>query len=567
MREEGGGKSGRVAAGGDPALPRWVCQMCRHPLSVVGAESFAERIMTEPSRSGVQASSVHGSGSVYAGSRMDNSYVVLPNHRVQSSGFPPPRPRTGGIHYPTPGATTSSGVGAGQHNLHQPIIPGMSGESHVGRAMDESFVVLPSAASMYRFEVSGEGAGGGGVGRHGGGSSGGVVTSGQHTNNASFNATVNVLTRVFEIASAQTQVDQPLCLECMYSLSEELDKQEEDVNNDIKAYQACLDCLNKDSQEALSEEDFAREKLKVEEEERKLEMAIKEVEQQKKEVNAQLQELQLKFKDFQDLEEKFWHDCNDFKLQLTVHQDERDGVLAKIEVAQAQLEMLKRTNVLNDAFHIWHDGDFGTINNFRLGRLPNVPVEWDEINAAWGQACLLLYTMAQYCRLNFSYRILPMGSYPRIADNKNTYELFGPVNLFWSTRYDKAMTFFLACLKEFAEFANAKDRAANVPLDKCFQLPYKIENDKVEGFTITQSFNRQEKWTKALKYTLCNLKWALYWLIGNTAFQPASPASSSMAIGTSSSHGSSTSFHAVALQPESRIGASSTSSLHSHPTI
>jgi beclin 1 len=61
-------------------------------------------------------------------------------------------------------------------------------------------------------------------------------------------------------------------------------------------------------------------------------------------------------------------------LQLTVHQDERDGVLAKIEVAQAQLEMLKRTNVLNDAFHIWHDGDFGTINNFRLGRLPNVPV-------------------------------------------------------------------------------------------------------------------------------------------------------------------------------------------------
>jgi beclin 1 len=244
---------------------------------------------------GVQASSVHGSGSVYAGSRMDNSYVVLPNHRVQSSGFPPPRPRTGGIHYPTPGATTSSGVGAGQHNLHQPIIPGMSGESHAGRAMDESFVVLPSAASMYRFEVSGDGAGGGGVGRHGGGSSGGVVTSGQHTNNASFNATVNVLTRVFEIASAQTQVpellsmcilmsyltlisffqklfeidllakqvDQPLCLECMHSLSDELDKQVEDVSNDIKAYQACLDRLNKDSQGALSEEDFAREKLKV----------------------------------------------------------------------------------------------------------------------------------------------------------------------------------------------------------------------------------------------------------------------------------------------------------------
>lgn len=55
-------------------------------------------------------------------------------------------------------------------------------------------------------------------------------------------------------------------------------------------------------------------------------------------------------------------------------QEDRDGILEKIEVVQSQLELLKRTNVLNDAFHIWHDGEFGTINNFRLGRLPNVPV-------------------------------------------------------------------------------------------------------------------------------------------------------------------------------------------------
>jgi beclin 1 len=106
---------------------------------------------------------------------------------------------------------------------------------------------------------------------------------------------------------------------------------------------------------------------------------------------------------------------------LTCKQDERDGVLAKIEVAQAQLEMLKRTNVLNDAFHIWHDGDFGTINNFRLGRLPNVPVEWDEINAAWGQACLLLYTMAQYCRLNFSY---PLQCFPLYYCLKSKFSMW-----------------------------------------------------------------------------------------------------------------------------------------------
>ena len=51
---------------------------------------------------GVQAS-VHGSGSVFAGSRMDHSFVVLPKQGGPKPGFPPPRPRTGGLHYPTPG--------------------------------------------------------------------------------------------------------------------------------------------------------------------------------------------------------------------------------------------------------------------------------------------------------------------------------------------------------------------------------------------------------------------------------------------------------------------------------
>jgi len=57
-------------------------------------------------------------------------------------------------------------------------------------------------------------------------------------------------------------------------------------------------------------------------------------------------------------------------------------------------------------------------------------------------------------------------------------------------------------------------------------LADRIENDKVENYTITQSFNKQENWTKALKYTLCNLKWVLYWFVGNTNFQPLSSGSS-----------------------------------------
>ncbi|GKC21846.1 beclin-1-like protein [Tanacetum coccineum] len=119
---------------------------------------------------------------------------------------------------------------------------------------------------------------------------------------------------------------------------------------------------------------------------------------------------------------------------------------------------------------------------FRLGRLPNIP-----------DVALVFFI-----------------SLPR----------FGPVNLFWSARYDKAMMLFLECLKDFAEFANSKDKENNIPQEKCFKLPYKIEIDKVESYSIKLSFNKQENWTKALKYTLNNLKWALHWFFGNTSFQP-----------------------------------------------
>lgn len=61
---------------------------------------------------------------------------------------------------------------------------------------------------------------------------------------------------------------------------------------------------------------------------------------------------------------------------MSLLQEERDAILAKIEVSQAHLELLNKTNVLIDAFPIRYDGDFGTINNFRLGRLPDIKVRF-----------------------------------------------------------------------------------------------------------------------------------------------------------------------------------------------
>ncbi|CAN0884759.1 Beclin-1-like protein [Linum grandiflorum] len=506
-------KGGTLQVQVDPNLPRWMCQNCRHSLCIVGADSFADKFLNDSS-----FRSVHGANSVLGSTRMDNSFVVLSKQKPQSQGIPP-RPRGGG--------TGVTGV--------QPE----AGQS--GKAMDESFVVV------YKSEPASDGGAGGPMPSLEGGSNGQL-----HPNNAGFHSTISVLKRAFEIATTQTQVEQPLCLECMRVLSDKLDKEVDDVNRDIEAYEACLQRLEGEPRDVLSEADFLKEKLKIEEEERKLEATISEIEKQNAEVNDELKELELKSVRFKDLEERYWQEFNNFQFQLISYQEERDAILAKIEVSQAHLELLKQTNVLSDAFPIHHDGEFGTINNFRLGRLPKIPVQIVVLSTFYSYSFKHKYnkivetsrlngmrSMLHGAKLAFysiqcvntssqSFRILlyrikmiPMGSYPRIMDsNNNSYDLFGPVNLFWSTRYDKAMTLFLTCLKDFAEFAYLKDQENNIPPEKRFKLPYKIENDKVESYSITQSFNKQENWTKALKYTLCNLKWALYWFIGNTNFQP-----------------------------------------------
>lgn len=49
----------------------------------------------------------------------------------------------------------------------------------------------------------------------------------------------------------------------MRVLSDKLDKEVEDVTRDIEAYEACLQQLQGEPQDVLSEADFRKEKLKV----------------------------------------------------------------------------------------------------------------------------------------------------------------------------------------------------------------------------------------------------------------------------------------------------------------
>ena len=90
-------------------------------------------------------------------------------------------------------------------------------------------------------------------------------------------------------------------------------------------------------------------------------------------LRAERLELESKSRELDAREAAYWDDFNDFKLALRAHVEERGGLVVNIEQTARQLERLRRTNVFNDAFHIWFDGPFGTVNGFRLGRLPNAP--------------------------------------------------------------------------------------------------------------------------------------------------------------------------------------------------
>lgn len=182
-----------------------------------------------------------------------------------------------------------------------------------------------------------------------------------------------------------------------------------------------------------------------------------------------------------------------------------DSLYTRTKMVKGRRLALMQTNVLNDAFCIWYDGDFGVISGLRLGRLPEIPVAWSEINAAWGQVALLLATLA--CEVHFSfskYRVIPMGSTSKLAkvgNERTSYELFCNGGFFRGS-FNNAMVCILSCVQELGEYAEKTDRTM------C--LPYTIQGDKVGGLSIRTS-SSEDLWTRALKNFLANLKWLLAW--------------------------------------------------------
>ncbi|XP_077358239.1 beclin-1 isoform X2 [Festucalex cinctus] len=328
---------------------------------------------------------------------------------------------------------------------------------------------------------------------------------------------LKVTSDLFDIMSGQTDVDHPLCEECTDTLLDHLDTQLNITENECQNYKQCLELLSQLPVE--DEETLLGELEHLKEEEAALVQQLEAVEEQRAAVAQELTQSRGLAQQLETEELQYQKEYSEFKRQQLELDDELKSVDNQMRYCQIQLDRLKKTNVFNATFHIWHSGQFGTINNFRLGRLPSVPVEWNEINAAWGQTVLLLHALANKMGLRFQrYRLVPYGNHSyleSLTDKSKELPLYcsGGLRFFWDNKFDHAMVAFLDCVQQFKDEVEKGDTG--------FCLPYRmdVEKGKIEdtggsggSYSIKTQFNSEEQWTKALKFMLTNLKWGLAWV-------------------------------------------------------
>ncbi|KAI1649981.1 APG6-domain-containing protein [Daldinia loculata] len=350
--------------------------------------------------------------------------------------------------------------------------------------------------------------------------------------------------KLFEILSARSDIDHPVCVECTEMLVDGLQKKLESTARERDAYAAFLKQVQADvpSEEEIAESEKAVEIARKEEQESFKQLLA--LEKEKAALDLEIAALEGESQALDAEEEQFWRERNAFAVKLSEFQNERDSINSKFDYDSQLLTKLQRANVYNDTFSIHHDGHFATINGLRLGRLSAKPVDWPEINAAWGQALLLVVTVADKLGYKFEgYEPLPMGSTSKIirydypspsssrlgvhrigpppGPKKTVLELFSsgdlPLQMLWNRKFDQGMVAFLELVRQLGVFVHQQTKesssrgeyAAN-PL----ALPYKIEGDKIGDdrighFSIKLGMNNDESWTKACKFALTCCKFLI----------------------------------------------------------
>ncbi|CAI8026974.1 Beclin-1 [Geodia barretti] len=333
---------------------------------------------------------------------------------------------------------------------------------------------------------------------------------------------IQIASETFKLLSSVSDVDHPLCTDCPEAVIEAYREEiveEEEAKHRYKQMSARLEQEVTEYKIQMPELDRELEQLQQEEE--KLKEKLRNTERKRSEIAAELERQRERERRLKEEEQTYWENFNEYQRQVLQFREEQRSVDYQLQYMTEQLERLKKTNVLNSAFHIWHNGHFGTINGLRLGRLQTVPVEWSEINAALGQAALLLVTLARNAGATFvRYKVVPYGNqtFVDVIEGKKKSQhlpLYSSAGLriFADSKFDLGLVAYLDCLNQLKQHIEISSGSR-------FALPYSISKDRIgngkEFYSVKTQFNTLEGWTKALKFVLTNLRWALTYISANS---------------------------------------------------
>lgn len=329
----------------------------------------------------------------------------------------------------------------------------------------------------------------------------------------------NTTIETFEILSDQKVVDHPLCVECTDNLLVQLDDQLTLVASDNQSYQGFLErqsLVSEEETEALHAE-LRAELSGLEQEEARLVQELEDLDGHHARVAAELRAAQAESKELYQQNEEHRASYSVLKMEQLELTDQLSSVENQLQYALGQLCHLRNTSIFDATFTISDDGPLGMINNFRLGCLPGVRVGWTEINAAWGQTALLLFSLSKMAGLQFQrYQLVPLGdhSYLKSLTADEVLPLFSDGNhsVFLNNTFDCAMKAFLDCLQQFVEETEKDERYPCLPY-RIHPLEGEMEDigDSGECCSIRTHLNTEEEWSRALKFMLTDLKLIVAW--------------------------------------------------------
>lgn len=322
---------------------------------------------------------------------------------------------------------------------------------------------------------------------------------------------------IADILSGEEILDHPLCEDCTDNLLEQLDTHLAISASDSQNYKRHLETRERTSQDAR---EALRQELKaVEREEARLVRELEEVEQRREGAAAALRAARAETETLDRRERQHQREYSDLKWQQLELHDELRSLENRLRYAQSRLHRLQETDAFREAFEIRHRGPVASINSFRLGCLPSVPVGWSEINAAWGQAALLLRALANAIGLQFRrFRLVPCGNRSYL---KSLSDATAELHLFCSreqgafvySKFDQAMVAFLDCMQQFEAEAEKGEAGLRMPC-RIHAEKGLLEEPGAGGelCSIRTHRNTERRWTKALKLMLINFEQCLAWM-------------------------------------------------------